>query len=118
MLLLPIRYIQTSTSALQKHSTSYVDTSEAPSSVQDNILRQNHSFAQDGPKHDENMYLADPFMRRCLQRLIPKDTYARDVHPDLSKFGHRVTAEIWDLGRKCEDEPPYLAGHTDAWGKP
>ena len=68
--------------------------------------------------HDENMYLADPFLIRCLERLITKDVYERDVHPDLSKFGHRVTSEIWDLGRKCELEPPYLAGHTNAWGKP
>ena len=122
--LLSRRYILTSSATNQKQSTGHIGLAEGSSNVPNenasfaNILRQKDLFSQDSPKHDENMYLADPFLIRCLERLIAKDVYERDVHPDLSKFGHRVTSEIWDLGRKCEVEPPYLAGHTNAWGKP
>ena len=80
------------------------------------ILNQDTFFAQAGPQHDLNSYLADPFLQRCLTRLIPKDVYDEHVRPDLSRFGQRAAPEIWDLGRQCENEPPYLAGHTDAWG--
>ena len=120
----PNRCIQTTTLTQQKQSTEHAGATEVQSQAQNdnnsflNVLRQRDLFAQDGPKHDENMYLADPFLQRCLERLIPKDTYDSVVHPDLSRFGKRVSAEIWDLGRQCEKEPPYLAGHTDAWGKP
>ena len=76
------------------------------------------SFAQEGPQHDNNAFTADPFLQRCLLRLIPKDIYDTQVHPDLLRFGQRIAPEIWDIGRQCEDEPPYLINHTDAWGKP
>ena len=74
-------------------------------------------FAQDGPQHDRNAFSADPFLQRCLLRLIPNDVYEALVRPDLVRFGRRLAPEIWDIGRRCEDEPPRLAGHTDAWGR-
>ena len=49
-----------------------------------------------------------------LNRMIDPDLYRTEVEPDLDRFGERVAKEIWDLGRRCELEPPYLK--PSPWG--
>ena len=38
-----------------------------------------------------------------------------ETTPDLERFGQRVVDEITDLGRQCDEKPPYMQ-HFDAWG--
>jgi len=70
-------------------------------------------FVQDPPRH-ENPFRSDLFLQRCLKRMIDPDLYRTEVEPDLDRFGERVAKEIWDLGRRCELEPPYLK--PSPWG--
>ena len=46
--------------------------------------------------------------------MIDPDLYKTEVEPDLIRFGDRVVDEIWDLGRRCETEPPTL--RSSPWG--
>ena len=68
---------------------------------------------QEPPRH-ENVYLGDGFLRRLLQRKIPKEVL-HSIEPELARFGGRVSNEIWLLGRQCEENPPRLK-QTDGWG--
>ncbi len=43
----------------------------------------------------QNSFLSDPFLKRCLQRIIPKDVYQSQVEPDLTRFGAAVAGPIW-----------------------
>ncbi len=43
----------------------------------------------------QNSFLSDPFLKRCLQRIIPKDVYQSHVEPDLTRFGAAVAGPIW-----------------------
>eukprot|EP00095_Tigriopus_kingsejongensis_P011261 maker-scaffold708_size108518-snap-gene-0.18 protein:Tk11261 transcript:maker-scaffold708_size108518-snap-gene-0.18-mRNA-1 annotation:"hypothetical protein BRAFLDRAFT_122038" len=70
-------------------------------------------FVQAEPKH-HNAYLDDAFLSRNLRRMCPSSVLS-DIEPDLERFGERVSSEIWDLGRQCEEQPPY-AKQTNAWG--
>ena len=67
------------------------------------------------PRH-ENVFLGDLFAQRCLQRLLPAQVYADSVRPELARFAARAGAELWQLGRECELNPPTLR-RTDAWGR-
>jgi len=77
-----------------------------------NRARQGNFF-QDAPQH-QNPFTGDPFLQRCLKRMIDPDLYKTEVEPDLIRFGDRVVDEIWDLGRRCETEPPTL--RSSPWG--
>ena len=46
--------------------------------------------------------------------MIDPDLYRTEVEPDLDRFGERVAKDIWELGRRCELEPPYLK--PSPWG--
>ena len=80
-------------------------------------LWQKNSFSQESPVIDKNVFLGDPFLQRCLFRLIPDRQCHTNVQNDLIRFGQRVSSEISNIGRKCELEPPYLKNSTDAWGR-
>ena len=96
--------------SLQASTKCYKDVST--------VFSQNNSFSQEKPKLDDNVFLADPFLQRCLARLTPESEYNDNIKEDLIRFGRRISAEISDIGRRCELEPPYLESFTDAWGKP
>jgi len=70
-------------------------------------------FVQESPQH-EHPFLSDAFLQKSLKRLIDPELYRTEVEPDLVRFGHRIVDEIWDLGRRCELEPPTL--RTSPWG--
>ena len=46
----------------------------------------------------------------------PAQVYADSVRPELARFAARAGAELWQLGRECELNPPALR-RTDAWGR-
>ena len=71
------------------------------------------TFVQDAPHH-ENAFKSDAFLQRCLKRLLPQKNYA-EIEPDLNRFGHRVSGEIWKLGQHCENDPPKLKP-VSVWG--
>ena len=52
--------------------------------------------------------------KKFSYRMIDPELYRTEVEPDLDRFGDRVASEIWDLGRQCELEPPYLK--PSPWG--
>ena len=54
-------------------------------------------FVQDGPRQ-QNMYTLDGFLQRSLGRLVPKEAL-EEMTPDLTRFGERVSMDIWKLGR-------------------
>ena len=64
----------------------------------------------------QNAFLGDPFLIRCLKRIIPSEIYSGQVEPDLIQFGSAVSGPIWQLGRECEEQPPILKKSTP-WGK-
>lgn len=39
-----------------------------------------------------------------------------EIDADLSRFGHRVATDIYDLHLRCEREPPSVE-QTNAWGQ-
>ena len=79
-------------------------------------ISQQENFIQEGPSIDENVFLGDAFLQRCLLRLIQDSGYHENAQTDLIRFGKRISSEIIDIGWKCELEPPYLQNLTDAWG--
>ncbi len=71
-------------------------------------------FYQDKPCLG-NVYKKDSSLKDYLQRVVPEKTLS-EIRPDLERFGERVGAEIDELGRQCELNPPTLRTY-DAWGK-
>lgn len=71
-------------------------------------------FVQAQPKH-ENAFTSDVFMMQTLRRLMPAEVF-NAVQPDLERFGHRVSSDIWRLGQECAVNEPYLR-QTTAWGQ-
>ena len=64
----------------------------------------------------QNAFLGDPFLIRCLKRIIPNEIYSGQVESDQIQFGSAVSGPIWQLGRECEEQPPILKKSTP-WGK-
>ena len=71
-------------------------------------------FIQDQPHH-ENAFLSDRFLVRVLERVMPDEVY-NAVKDDLTRFGNRVSSDIWRLGQECGANEPYLH-KTSAWGR-
>ena len=59
-----------------------------------NSLRQKITFSQESPMIDKNVFLGDPFLQRCLFRLIPDRQCHENVQNDLIRFGQRISSEI------------------------
>lgn len=76
--------------------------------------RREGEFIQDHPHH-ENAFLADKFLIRVLENIMPKEVY-RVIKDDLIQFGNRVSSDIWRLGQECAANEPYLH-KTSAWGR-
>ncbi|PVD31692.1 hypothetical protein C0Q70_07110 [Pomacea canaliculata] len=72
------------------------------------------NFSQEPPQLD-NQYLQDTLLRSFLKRHIPSDVLP-EIDADLSRFGHRVATDIYDLHLRCEREPPSVE-QTNAWGQ-
>ncbi|WAR04349.1 ACD11-like protein [Mya arenaria] len=64
------------------------------------------AFIQEEPQLG-NQYLEDPLLQSYLKRHVPEKVF-KAIQPDLIKFGDRVAGEIYQLGRECEIQEPYL----------
>ncbi|XP_052803638.1 acyl-CoA dehydrogenase family member 11-like [Mya arenaria] len=71
------------------------------------------AFIQEEPQLG-NQYLEDPLLQSYLKRHVPEKVF-KAIQPDLIKFGDRVAGEIYQLGRECEIQEPYLEQYS-AWG--
>ncbi|KAL8606019.1 hypothetical protein ACOMHN_024524 [Nucella lapillus] len=71
------------------------------------------SFAQEAPQLG-NQYTQDSLLRSFLKRNIPQQSLA-EIKADLTRFGHRVGTDIYDLHLRCEREQPTVV-QTDSWG--
>uniref|UniRef100_T1J5D1 Acyl-CoA dehydrogenase/oxidase C-terminal domain-containing protein n=1 Tax=Strigamia maritima TaxID=126957 RepID=T1J5D1_STRMM len=71
------------------------------------------TFFQAPPKL-RNQYTQDVVLRRYLQRIMPPEVLS-EIEPDLTRFGNRVTQDIYEFGLDCEKNPPQLQ-NFDAWG--
>ncbi|KAL8615297.1 hypothetical protein ACOMHN_040287 [Nucella lapillus] len=71
------------------------------------------SFVQEAPQLG-NQYTQDSLLRSFLKRNIPQQSLA-EIEADLTRFGHRVGTDIYDLHLRCEREQPTVV-QTDSWG--
>ncbi|KAL8559901.1 hypothetical protein ACOMHN_016947 [Nucella lapillus] len=71
------------------------------------------SFVQEAPQLG-NQYTQDSLLRSFLKRNIPQQSLA-EIEADLTRFGHRVGTDIYDLHLRCECEQPTVV-QTDSWG--
>lgn len=103
--------------SVSSESEKKIDKSQLNKSSVSNVFSKakTGSFTQTEPKHP-NAFLSDPFLIRCLRRIIPPDVFQGQVEQDLVQFGEAVSGPIWQLGRDCEEQPPILK-KTDPWGK-
>lgn len=72
------------------------------------------SFIQEAP-HLGNQFLEDTALQDILKTYMPPDVYDK-VSQDLTRFGHRVVTDIYELKKEATANPPQLIQY-DPWGK-
>ncbi len=71
------------------------------------------AFFQDGPEL-ANQYSSDLPFQEVLAHYLPDELMA-EVAPQLERLGERVVTDIYDMGRRAEDNPPRHVAYG-RWG--
>ncbi|XP_042237513.1 acyl-CoA dehydrogenase family member 11-like [Homarus americanus] len=119
-----VRWV-TTTSQGSQHLASHPKTGEVkvsnPATIEDlkQNLRIQFSRAKLGhftqtPPYQDNLFTNNAFLTSYLTRVLPQ--HVRDeIWSDLTRFGQRAVTDIYQLGRECELNQPYVRTF-DAWG--